>query len=58
MIENFLQEQFNVRAEAPAIWELSARRLKQSGDLLFNAYEIDLQKWQTMYLHLNLIISK
>jgi hypothetical protein len=44
MISEFLQEQFNIRAENPAIWALSARRLKHSGDLIFDAYEIDLQR--------------
>ena len=44
MISEFLQEQFNTRAESPAIWALSARRLKHSADLIFDAYEIDLQQ--------------
>jgi hypothetical protein len=44
MISEFLQEQFNVRAETPAIWALSARHLKHSADLIFDAYEIDLQQ--------------
>ncbi len=44
MISDFLQEQFNVKAENPAIWADSARRLKHSADLIFDAYEIDLQK--------------
>ena len=38
-----LNDQFVLRAETPAIWALSARRLKWSGDLLFDAYAEDLE---------------
>ena len=43
MINDFLQEQFNLRAESPSVWVLSARRLKRGGDIICDAYEIDLR---------------
>ncbi len=43
MNSKFFKEQFDMGAETPAIWALSANRLKRSGDLIFDAYEIDLQ---------------
>lgn len=41
-MSDFLDQQFELGAETPAIWALSARRLKRSGDLLFDAYAADL----------------
>ena len=43
MSTEFLDRQFELRAETPAIWALSARRLKRSGDLLFSLYIEDLE---------------
>lgn len=39
----FFNEQFKLAAESPATWALSAKRLKRSGDILFDAYEADLK---------------
>ncbi|MGE4068698.1 MAG: hypothetical protein AB7H88_18130 [Vicinamibacterales bacterium] len=41
-MSDILEDQFRIGAETPAIWALSARRLKRSGDLLFDAYSADL----------------
>jgi hypothetical protein len=43
MNSNFFEEQYRMGDETPAIWALNARRLKRGGDLIFDAYEIDLK---------------
>lgn len=43
MSGDFLGRQFQLGAETPAIWGLSARRLKRAGDLLFDLYVADLE---------------
>jgi len=43
MNSEFFKEQFDIGANTPGIWALNARRLKRGGDLIFDAYEIDLQ---------------
>lgn len=42
MTDDIFSTQFAIGAENAAIWALSARRLKQSADLLFDAHTVDL----------------
>lgn len=47
MKSEFWDEQFEIAAKSPAIWALEGRRLKRSGDLVFDAYARDLDAMTT-----------
>lgn len=44
MRKQFFDEQFDLGGKIAAFWALNAQRLKQSGDLVFNAYASDVEK--------------
>ena len=44
MGSKLLDEQFELKGNSPSAWLLTAKRLRRSGDLVFDAYAADLEK--------------